>query len=173
MKTKIGALVATVAAAVSAAGATVWARRKRDGKADAKRAKATKAKSATPGAGAATAGAGATKAGAEKAGATKAGATAGAGAASGAPATAGASEDTPRAAEADVAADAVADDLTSIKGLGARSAERLAEAGVTTLAQIAAWSEADIDEMAPRINVGAERIRREDWVGQARAATKG
>ncbi len=65
------------------------------------------------------------------------------------------------------------DELTSLKGLGPKSAERLAEAGVTTLAEIAAWSDADIDEIAPRLKVSADRIRHEDWVGQARAATKG
>lgn len=64
------------------------------------------------------------------------------------------------------------DDLTIIKGLGTKSVERLADLGVTKLAQIAAWTDADIDEIAPRIRVGAERIRHEDWVGQARDADK-
>ncbi len=67
----------------------------------------------------------------------------------------------------------VADDLTTLKGLGALSAERLAELGVTRLAQIAAWSDADVERIAPQINIAADRIRRDDWVGQARAATKG
>jgi predicted flap endonuclease-1-like 5' DNA nuclease len=66
-----------------------------------------------------------------------------------------------------------ADDLTSLKGIGAVSAERLAEVGITTFAQLAAWSDEDIDEMGPRIRVSPERIRREDWVGQARAAAAG
>ena len=66
-----------------------------------------------------------------------------------------------------------ADDLTTLKGLGALSAERLAELGVTRLAQIAAWSDADVERIAPQINIAADRIRRDDWVGQARAATKG
>ena len=66
-----------------------------------------------------------------------------------------------------------ADDLTSIKGLGAVSQGRLQEAGVTTLAQIAAWDDAAIEEIGQRIKVSPERIRREDWVGQARARAEG
>ena len=73
-------------------------------------------------------------------------------------------------AEAGLTADA--GDLTAIKGLGAKSAERLTALGVTSLAQIAAWTDDDIDVLAPQIKVGAERIRHEDWVGQARAATQ-
>ena len=81
--------------------------------------------------------------------------------------------DVPKAVPAEASDVAAIDELRSIKGLGARSSERLAAVGVTTLAQVAAWSDADIDEIAPRIHVGAERIRREDWVGQAQAATRG
>ena len=36
-------------------------------------------------------------------------------------------------------------------------------------AQLAAWSDEDIDTYGARIKVSPERIRREDWVGQARA----
>jgi predicted flap endonuclease-1-like 5' DNA nuclease len=153
MKTKIGAVVATLAAAASAAGAAVWARRKRDHKRlERKRRKASKARaSGTSPSGAA-------------AGATPATAAAAAGS--------GSVENPPKAAPAGSPEAGASDELTSIKGLGARSSERLAAVGVTTLAQVAAWSDADIDEIAPRIHVGAERIRREDWVGQAQAATK-
>jgi large subunit ribosomal protein L21 len=70
-------------------------------------------------------------------------------------------------------ADAGPDDLQSLKGIGAVSTERLAEQGVTTFAQIAAWSDEDLDAMAEAIKVSPERIRREDWVGQARAAGQG
>lgn len=62
------------------------------------------------------------------------------------------------------------DDPTSLKGIGAVSSERLAEAGVTTIAQIAAWTDDDIDAIAAHIKVSPERIRREDWAGQARSA---
>jgi large subunit ribosomal protein L21 len=61
------------------------------------------------------------------------------------------------------------DDLTAIKGIGAVSAERLREAGVTSYAQVAAWSDHDVLIMAARIKVGADRITRQDWVGQARS----
>lgn len=63
-------------------------------------------------------------------------------------------------------------ELQTIKGLGAVSEGRLHEIGVTTLAQIAAWSDEDVDAIAPQIKVSAERIRRDDWVGQARAASE-
>jgi large subunit ribosomal protein L21 len=59
-------------------------------------------------------------------------------------------------------------DLQAVKGIGDVSEERLAEQGVTSFAQIAAWSEDDLEAVASAIRVSAERIRREDWVGQAR-----
>jgi predicted flap endonuclease-1-like 5' DNA nuclease len=86
------------------------------------------------------------------------------------PAGAGGATATPSTADA---SSGDGNELTSIKGIGARSAERLVDVGVTTVAQVAAWTDTDIDEIAAQIHVGADRIRREDWVGQARAATKG
>jgi large subunit ribosomal protein L21 len=62
-----------------------------------------------------------------------------------------------------------ADDLTEVKGIGAVSAERLDGVGVTTFAQIAGWSDDDLEAVAAKIKVSPERMRREDWVGQARA----
>lgn len=64
------------------------------------------------------------------------------------------------------------DDLQAVKGIGDVSEERLAEAGVTTLAQIAGWSDDDLETIAAAIKVSPERIRREDWVGQAKAAAE-
>lgn len=61
------------------------------------------------------------------------------------------------------------DDLTAIKGIGAVSAERLTSAGVTSFAQIAAWSDGDIDSIGAEIKASPDRIRHEDWVGQARS----
>ena len=61
------------------------------------------------------------------------------------------------------------DDLTALKGIGAVSAERLSGIGITSFTQLAAWSDADIDEIGPSIKVSPDRIRRENWVGQARA----
>jgi len=59
------------------------------------------------------------------------------------------------------------DDLSIIKGLGPKAAASLKAAGVVSLAQIAAWSEADIASWDERIN-GRGRIVRDDWVGQAK-----
>lgn len=64
-----------------------------------------------------------------------------------------------------------ADDLTVIKGLGPRAAEKLAESGVTRLSQIAAWKKADIEKFDEAVNARG-RIERDDWVGQAKALDK-
>lgn len=147
MRAKIGALMAAVAAAVSAAVATVWARRRKGPAAGG----ATRAPARTQG---------------DEAQARPAAADAQAqGAASGPGATPGA-DTTPDVADA-------ADALTSIKGLGSVSEGRLHEIGVTTFAQIAGWGDEDIDEVGERIHISPERIRREDWVGQARARLEG
>lgn len=60
------------------------------------------------------------------------------------------------------------DDLTQIKGLGPKAAAKLSENGVTSLAQIANWTAADVARMDDVIN-GRGRIERDDWVGQAKA----
>lgn len=59
------------------------------------------------------------------------------------------------------------DDLTQIKGVGPKAAEKLNEAGVTTLGQIANWSSKDIERFDALIN-GRGRIERDEWVGQAK-----
>jgi large subunit ribosomal protein L21 len=60
------------------------------------------------------------------------------------------------------------DDLTAIKGLGKVKAAKLVAAGVTTYAQIAAWTEDDISQYGLQVNTSPGQIKREDWVGQAR-----
>lgn len=60
------------------------------------------------------------------------------------------------------------DNLQDIKGIGGVSEQRLSAIGVTTFAEIAAWSDDDVERVAKAIKISAERIRREDWVGQAR-----
>jgi len=60
------------------------------------------------------------------------------------------------------------DDLTAIKGLGPKAAERLQEMGVTRYEQIAAWEEADVARFDRELNARG-RVVRDDWVGQARA----
>lgn len=62
--------------------------------------------------------------------------------------------------------------LQSLKGIGAVSEERLRALGVTSLAQIAAWTDDDVESIGAQIRVSPERIRREGWVAQARAATE-
>jgi large subunit ribosomal protein L21 len=61
------------------------------------------------------------------------------------------------------------DDLTAIKGLGKVKAGRLVSIGITTYAQIAAWTDQDIAEVGLEVNTSPGQIKREDWVGQAQA----
>ncbi|MCC5995676.1 MAG: hypothetical protein JJU18_04825 [Oceanicaulis sp.] len=63
-----------------------------------------------------------------------------------------------------------ADDLTAIRGLGPKAAEKLAGAGITRYAQIADWSEADVARFDALLNARG-RITRDDWIGQARKLT--
>ena len=65
------------------------------------------------------------------------------------------------------------DDLTRIKGLGPRIAEQLRGLGVTTLAQIAAWDDAEIDRIDAQLGRFQGRIRRDDWPAQARLLAAG
>jgi predicted flap endonuclease-1-like 5' DNA nuclease len=69
--------------------------------------------------------------------------------------------------------DAPADDLTRIKGLGAKLAGILAEQGITRFAQIAAWSEDDIARMDANLGRFAGRITRDHWVEQAKLLESG
>jgi predicted flap endonuclease-1-like 5' DNA nuclease len=61
------------------------------------------------------------------------------------------------------------DDLTVINGIGPRIAERLSHYGVTTFAQLAAWSDDDVarfEEQLPGVQRG--KASRDRWVEQAR-----
>lgn len=60
------------------------------------------------------------------------------------------------------------DDLTRIKGLGPKLAALLTSLGVTGFAQIAAWDEAEIDRIDAQLGAFSGRIRRDNWVEQAR-----
>jgi predicted flap endonuclease-1-like 5' DNA nuclease len=64
-----------------------------------------------------------------------------------------------------------ADDLKRIKGIGPKFEKILHAAGITSLSQVAAWTDGDIDETAKKIGIKADRIRREDWVGKAKSLT--
>jgi len=59
-------------------------------------------------------------------------------------------------------------ELTRIKGLGPKLAEQLRALGVTSLSQIAAWDDADIDRIDAQLGRFQGRIRRDDWREQAR-----
>ena len=60
------------------------------------------------------------------------------------------------------------DDLTRIKGVGPKLVALLKDQGVTSFAQIAAWDEATIDTIDATLGRFAGRIRRDNWVEQAR-----
>lgn len=59
------------------------------------------------------------------------------------------------------------DDLTRIKGVGPKLKRLLASLDVTSFAQIAAWSEADVDRIDMQLGNFEGRIRRDNWIEQA------
>ena len=61
------------------------------------------------------------------------------------------------------------DDLKMIVGIGPVLERMLQQLGVSTYRQIARWSERDVDEFDARLHEFPGRIRRDDWVTQARA----
>lgn len=65
-----------------------------------------------------------------------------------------------------------ADDLKKLSGVGPALEKKLNENGVTTYAQIAGWSKADIADMDTKLSFKG-RIEREDWVAQAKKLAKG
>lgn len=62
-----------------------------------------------------------------------------------------------------------ADDLQRIAGIGPFIEGKLAALGITRYRQIAAFSDADIERVGAAIDFFPDRIRREDWTGQAAA----
>lgn len=65
------------------------------------------------------------------------------------------------------------DALTALKGLGPKAASRLEELGVTSFAQMAAWDERDMDAIDAQMGAFKGRLRRDQWVEQARLLAKG
>lgn len=88
------------------------------------------------------------------------------------PSTARSSEATPMSVPAASPEEAV-DDLTAIKGLGKVKVAKLAALGITSYAQVAAWTDEDIAEVGLKVNTSPGQIKREDWVGQARTLAEG
>ncbi|PWG15918.1 50S ribosomal protein L21 [Salibaculum griseiflavum] len=76
-----------------------------------------------------------------------------------------------KAAPKKAAANSDGDDLKQLSGVGPALEKKLHEAGVTTFAQIAAWTEADIAAMDEKLSVKG-RIEREGWVDQAKELAK-
>jgi predicted flap endonuclease-1-like 5' DNA nuclease len=91
-----------------------------------------------------------------------------------------ASKTTPAAAKAAPAAAKAApkradkkDDLTAIGGIGPALAKKLNGAGITSYAQLATLSDKDIERLEKDIIKFTGRIKRDDWMGQAKALSKG
>ena len=78
----------------------------------------------------------------------------------------------PKKAEAAPAAAAGADDLKTLSGVGPALEKKLHAAGVTTFAQIAAWTEEDVAAMDEKLSFKG-RIEREGWIAQAAELAKG
>ncbi|WP_372613077.1 50S ribosomal protein L21 [Aquicoccus sp.] len=77
---------------------------------------------------------------------------------------------TSKAAKPAAASDA-GDDLKVLSGVGPALEKKLHEAGVTSFAQIAAWTDADIAAMDEKLSFKG-RIEREGWVEQAKKLAK-
>ena len=78
----------------------------------------------------------------------------------------------PTKAEAAPAAAAGADDLKKLSGVGPALEKKLLAAGVTTFAQIAAWSPEDVAAIDEQLSFKG-RIEREGWIEQAKELAKG
>lgn len=71
-------------------------------------------------------------------------------------------------AQAEPAVSSAGDDLTRIKGLGPKLVTLLGQLGIMHYAQIASWTEADIDRIDAQLGTFQGRIRRDSFVEQAR-----
>lgn len=59
------------------------------------------------------------------------------------------------------------DDLTLIKGIGPKAAQKLNEAGIYNFKQLSELTDKETEALNDKISRFAGRIAREDWVGQA------
>lgn len=81
---------------------------------------------------------------------------------------------TPAASPAAAAAPAgPPDELTRMKGVGPKVAALLNGLGVTRFDQIAGWTDADVDRVDAQLGAFKGRIRRDQWVDQARLLAAG
>ncbi|MEO0892321.1 MAG: 50S ribosomal protein L21 [Pseudomonadota bacterium] len=78
----------------------------------------------------------------------------------------------PKKAAPKAAAKSDGDDLKQLSGVGPALEKKLHENGVTTFAQIAAWTEDDVAAMDEKLSFKG-RIEREGWIEQAKTLAKG
>jgi large subunit ribosomal protein L21 len=64
------------------------------------------------------------------------------------------------------------DDLSTISGVGPVIVGKLHAEGITTFAQIAAWTDADVEAIEEKLSFKG-RVGREDWIAQAVELAKG
>lgn len=64
------------------------------------------------------------------------------------------------------------DDLSEISGVGPVIVGKLHAEGITTFAQIAAWTDADVEAIEEKLSFKG-RVGREDWIAQAKELAKG
>ncbi|MFK7764423.1 MAG: 50S ribosomal protein L21 [Roseobacter sp.] len=77
-----------------------------------------------------------------------------------------------KAEKTEAAPTGAADDLKKLSGVGPALEKKLIEGGVTTFAQIAAWTEEDVAAMDEKLSFKG-RIEREGWIEQAKELSKG
>lgn len=71
------------------------------------------------------------------------------------------------------AAPGTADDLARIKGVGPKLVALLGDLGVTSYAQIAAWTDTDVERIDAQLGRFAGRITRDQWIEQAKMLAAG
>ena len=76
------------------------------------------------------------------------------------------------AAPAPVAAAKSADDISLIGGIGPKIYKALTDMGITTFAQVAAWTPADVERIETEIKQKG-RVAREEWIEQAKELMAG
>lgn len=62
---------------------------------------------------------------------------------------------------------AASDDVSKISGVGPVLVKKLADAGITTLQQIAEWTPEDVERIDAELDLKG-RIERDDWIAQAK-----
>jgi len=67
----------------------------------------------------------------------------------------------------------IPDNLELIKGLGPKVNTLLKGLGVTSFAQVASWTAADVSEIDAKLGAFAGRITRDNWIDQAQLLAAG